>query len=97
MTPTDPIETLLARALCEAMFWPMDHCETIASIVTATPSGKAILDRLTRAEAAVPENPYTAFRNCFWCERHDYEIHADDCRWLAARGGASVHSDGADE
>lgn len=40
---------------------------------------------LVAAARALPEDPYTGLRNCLWCERHDCEIHADDCRWAIAR------------
>jgi hypothetical protein len=47
------------------------------------------LDRLARAEAAVPDDPfhYTGRdcddRTCFWCGADS--DHEDDCKWLAAR------------
>jgi hypothetical protein len=98
MTPTDPtpIETLLARALVEhhttvTPDWQISvWAETYAHAILATPSGKAILDRLARAEAAVPEDPFMVDDNdalpnaCYRCWGR-WPKHHPDCAWLAAR------------
>jgi hypothetical protein len=94
MTPTDPtpdIATLLANAIREA---DPDFAHA-ARMILATPSGKAILDRLARAEAALDRSPWRGsggkFSTCFWCGgyqvlgRPDYLGHNPDCKWLAAR------------
>ena len=66
MTPTDDIPTLLARAIHEAdcgvgkPFTKPEHTsahERYATAILATPSGKAILDRLARDAAGPPPCP----------------------------------------
>jgi hypothetical protein len=70
---------------------PDAHKPDVAAIL-ATPSGKVILDRLARAEAAVPDDPtypegLGSARPCFWCGAYldAGQDHDPDCKWLAAR------------
>jgi hypothetical protein len=106
MTPTDPtpdIATLLARALHENWHtheFPEDKgvcdcpetgwTDRFSADILATPSGQAILDRLARAEAAVPDDPFMVDDNdalpnaCYRCWGR-WPKHDPDCKWLAAR------------
>jgi hypothetical protein len=57
---------------------------TFTADILATPSGKAILDRLARAEAAVPDDPFPDGL-CYLCGE-DSPDHHSACAWLAAKG-----------
>jgi hypothetical protein len=66
-------------------------CIALAAHEAATPSGEAILDRLARAEAAVPDDPwlYDDGRGygltCYSCVQWKDLGHRENCKWLAAR------------
>jgi hypothetical protein len=105
MTPTDPtpdIATLLARAKAlqgrchRCAFLRQEHQpdmgHRIEDRMTASPGDIiAILDRLARAEAAVPDDPwlYDDGRGygltCYSCVQWKDLGHRENCKWLAAR------------
>jgi hypothetical protein len=99
MPPTDPtpdIATLLARAIVEHrasghVHWPISAVMPEVRAILATPSGKALSDRLARAEAAVPDDPwlYDDGRGygltCYSCVQWKDLGHRENCKWLAAR------------
>jgi hypothetical protein len=102
------LEETLARALHEAFGdhdseacldgYDLEHARSLI----ATPAGQSLAARVAALEAAVPEDPFMVDDNdalpnaCYSCGVR-WPKHDLDCRWLAVRGGASVHGDGADE
>jgi hypothetical protein len=95
------LEETLARALVEAgILGAYVFPAGMATKIIATPAGQSLAARVAALEAAVPVDPFMVMYggNCYSCgEPHRYRgDHAPDCRWLAVRGGASVHRDRAD-
>jgi hypothetical protein len=67
--------------------------------IIATPAGQSLAARVAALEAAVPEDPWIvgeAVTYCYSCHLRMMDGHSGACRWLAVRGGASVHRDSAD-
>jgi hypothetical protein len=90
--PADAHEEWCAEARrLLALDAPEDNPDWYAAQLLSTPSGKAILDRLARAEAAVPDDPwlYDDGRGygltCYSCVQWKDLGHRENCKWLAAR------------
>jgi hypothetical protein len=101
------LEETLARALVEAgILGAYVFPAGMATKIIATPAGQSLAARVAALEAAVPVDPIVMVHDdgylgmvmfvCYLCDNVQGQPHKPDCRWLAVRGGASVHRDRAD-